>query len=515
MVELRAQLSYSQTKRKLAFFFFNIADSRVLLTIHSIDFAVIGVYLTVVLLMGIWIGRGKQGIADYLLAGRNLPWWALLGSIVATETSTVTFLSIPGLTYAESGDLRFLQLALGFLVGRGLIVVLLLPQYFRGRPFTAYQVLDRRFGPATKRTASVLFLITRNLADGLRLFLTAIVLREMVGWSLPVCILIIGLTTIVYTTIGGMKSVVWNDCLQLIVYLAGGVGALVIITRALPDGWQQLWAFAEQHDKLRLFDFRLDLRDQFTFWAGVVGGTFLSLGTHGTDQLMVQRYLCARSQRDAGRALLLSGFAVLAQFALFLLIGIGLACYDDQFRSGTALIHHDQVFAAFIVDHLPVGLAGLTLAAVFAAAMSRLSSSLNSSATSTVNDLYLSVARESLSPEHLVAISRRWTVVFGLIQIGVGIAAERFASHVVNDVLAIAGFTTGILLGVFLLGVLTRRVGQTAALTGMFVGITTMTYVKFQTELAWPWYAAVGATATFAAGLAASLVWTREMSPPK
>lgn len=486
-----------------------------LLTIHSIDFAIIGVYLFAVLMMGVWIGRGKQGLADYLLAGRNLPWWALLGSIVATETSTVTFLSIPGLTYADAGDLRFLQLALGFLVGRGLIVVLLLPLYFRGRPFTAYQVLDWRFGPATKRTSSILFLVTRNLADGLRLFLTAIVLREMVGWSLPICILIIGLTTIVYTTIGGMKSVVWNDCLQLIIYLAGGVAALVIITRALPEGWQQLWTFAEQNDKLRLFDFRWDVRDAYTFWAGLVGGTFLSLGTHGTDQLMVQRYLCARSQRDAGRALLLSGFAVFAQFALFLLIGIGLACYNDQFPSEMAMVRHDQVFAAFIVDHLPVGLAGLTLAAVFAAAMSTLSSSLNSSATSTVNDLYLSVARDPPSPERLVTISRGLTVVFGVIQIGVGIAAQHFASHVVNDVLAIAGFTTGILLGVFLLGVLTQRVGQTAALAGMFVGIATVTYIKFQTELAWPWYAAVGATATFSAGLVASFVWTRGTSPPK
>jgi Na+/proline symporter len=227
---------------------------------------------------------------------------------------------------------------------------------------------------------------------------------------------------------------------------------------------------------------------------------------------MVQRYLCARSQRDAGRALLLSGFVVFGQFALFLFIGIGLACYDYQYPTDILRDHHDEVFAAFIVNHLPVGIAGLTLAAVFAAAMSTLSSSLNSSATSTVNDLYLSVAKKPPSPERLVTISRLLTIVFGLIQIGVGIRAQHFASHVVNNVLAIAGFATGILLGVFLLGVLTQRVGQAAALIGMLVGITTVTTVKFQTELAWPWYAAVGASATFVTGLTVSVLWTRTPS---
>lgn len=487
-----------------------IPGNRVLLAIHSIDFALIGVYLCVVLVLGFWMGRGQRDISDYLLGGRNLPWWALLGSIVATETSTATFLSVPGIAYAKSGDLRFLQLALGYIVGRGVIVVLLLPQYFHGRLFTAYQVLDRRFGSATKQTASVLFLVTRNLSDGLRLFLTAIVLREMVGLSLPTCILIIGVTTIAYTTVGGMKSVVWNDCLQLVIYVAGGVLALVVIARELPGGWEQLWTFAEQNHKLRVFDFSGDPRQEFTFWAGIIGGAFLSLGTHGTDQLMVQRYLCARNLSDAGKALFLSGFVVLAQFALFLTVGIGLACFYHQYPPATAFQRGDRVFAAFMVDHMPIGVVGLTLAAVFAAAMSTLSSSLNSSATATVNDLYLPRVARSPSPQRLVAVSRLLTVVFGLIQIAVGIAAQYFATRVVSDVLAIAGFTAGILLGVFLLGVLTQRVGQVAVLVGMLGGIVVVSWAKFSTGLAWPWYAAVGAIATCLAGLVASLVWTRE-----
>jgi Na+/proline symporter len=298
----------------------------------------------------------------------------------------------------------------------------------------------------------------------------------------------------------------------LIIYLAGGVAALVIITGALPDGWHQLWTFAQQRDKLRMFDLRLDFREPYTLWAGIIGGAFLSLGTHGTDQMMVQRYLCARSQRDAGKALLLSGLAVFVQFALFLWIGIGLACFDSQFPPDTAPEHYDEVFAGFIVAHLPVGIAGLTLAAVFAAAMSTLSSSLNSSASSTVNDLYLSVVRHPPSPERLVVISRGLTVAFGLVQIGVGIVAQHFTQHVVTEVLAIASFVTGILLGIFLLGVLTHRVGQAAALIGMLVGISAVTCAKFQTGLAWPWYAAVGATITFVTGLVASLWLPRRPS---
>ena len=300
------------------------------IAIAPFDAAVLVTYLVAVVLFGLWMGRGQRDMNGYLLGGRDLPWWAILGSIVATETSTVTFLSVPGLTFATTqvgspaldpavgGDMRFLQLACGLVIGRWLIVQLLLPLYFRGRLFTAYQVLHERFGGATKNVASIVFLLARNVGDGLRLFLTAIVLEKLIGLPLPICIVLIGLLTIAYTFFGGIKSVVWNDCIQFVVYVAGGILALVVILQRLPGGWPQFVSFAERTSKFRLLDASVDLSVPFTLWAGIIGGAFLSLGTHGTDQMMVQRYLCARSERQAGRALLCSGFVVVLQFALFL-----------------------------------------------------------------------------------------------------------------------------------------------------------------------------------------------------
>jgi len=481
------------------------------LSIGTIDLTIIVAYLLAVVAFGLWVGRRTRDATDYLLGGRSLPWWAVFGSIVATETSTVTFLSVPGLAFAANGgDLRFLQLAFGYVLGRAVVVLVILPLYFRGQLFTSYQVLDQRFGGATKSTASVLFLVTRNLADGMRLFLTAIVLEKVVGLPLPTCIIFIGVATIVYTVFGGMRSVVFNDCVQLIVYMAGAVLALGVVVSRLPDGWSQVSAFAAETDKFRVFDFSFDFTQPYTFWAGIIGGMFLTMGTHGTDQMIVQRYLSARSQRDASVALLLSGVAVAIQFLLFLLLGVALAAFYHFVVPDATFENTDEVFATFIVRELPVGIVGITLAAAFAAAMSTLSSSLNSSAASAVNDLYLPTRKEELSPQRLVRLSRILTVVFGIVQIGVGIAARGFASNVVGDVLAIAGFTTGIILGVFFLGIFTQHVSQRAALIGLVGGIAYMTAIKFATSIAWPWFTIIGSAATFGLGYAASMATAKK-----
>jgi len=495
------------------------------LAISELDAAIIAAYMLGVVLFGIWMGRGQRNVAGYLVGGRSLPWWAVLFSIVATETSTVTFLSIPGLAFnPDGGSLVFLQLTFGYVLGRFVVVFLFLPHYFRGELFTAYQVLDRRFGGATKQTASLLFLVTRNLADGLRLYLTAIVLQHVLGVDLWLCITVIGATTILYTFLGGMKSVVWNDCVQFVIYVAGGVVAMAIILAYLgggwtapgdflanlPGGWTRLAAFAHEHDKFRLIDLTLDFSKPYTLWSGVLGGIFVTLASHGTDQLMVQRYLSARSRREASWALGLSGFVVCAQFALFLLIGVGLACFYHAFPPETPFPSFDRVFPAFIVDHLPVGVVGVIVAAVFAAAMSTLSSSLNSSAAAAVNDFYLSGRKEKPSERHLLRVSRLFTVAFGLIQIGVGIAGPLLKTTVVESVMAIAGFTTGVVLGVFFLGVLTKRASQRGVLLGLVGGLAIMTEIVVviplltdETMMAWPWYAIVGSAITFAIGLAA------------
>lgn len=492
------------------------------------DAAIIVVYLLGAVLFGVWVGRGQESISGYLVGGRSLPWWAVLFSIVATETSTVTFLSIPGLAFnPEGGSFVFLQLALGYIVGRLLIVVLFLPQYFRGELFTAYEVLHRRFGGATKQTASALFILTRTLADGLRLYLTAIVLQFVLGLDLWVSVVAVGATTIVYTWLGGMKSVVWNDCVQFAIYIAGAVVALAVILADLggawsgpgeffanlPGGWARLADFAAAHDKFRVLDFTFDLGRPYTIWAGVLGGIFVALASHGTDQLMVQRYLSARTRKEASWALGLSGPVVCAQFALFLLIGVGLACFYQTFQPQAHFDSNDQVFPAFIVAHLPTGVRGLVVAAVFAAAMSTLSGSLNCSAGAALNDFYLPWRKEKPSPEHLLRVSRALTVAFGLGQMAVGIAGQGLAMSVIEAAMAVALFTTGVILGVFFLGVLAPGVSQRGALLGLVAGLAVMAglvlalpAITGSRVLAWPWYALVGSLATFVTGLCASQV---------
>jgi SSS family transporter len=480
-------------------------------TTSILDLAVLAAYLAGVVAFGLWVGRGQRGAAGYMLGDRDLPWWGLLISIVATETSTVTFLSIPG--FAWSRDFTWIQLAAGFALGRVLVVVFLLPHYFSGDYFTAYEVLRKRFGGAVGQTASLLFVLTRSLADGLRLFLTAIVVQEMSGLSLPASVALVGLTTVVYTFVGGMKAVVWTDVAQFAVYVLGAVAAFAVLVARLPGGWGQLVEAASAAGKLRAIDLHLTLADPYVLWAGLVGGMFLTFGSHGADQLMVQRYLCARSRRQAGRALWLSGLVVLVQFAFFLLIGVGLFVFYRVFPPAVPFDRPDRVFVRFIVEELPAGIVGLVLGAVFAAAMSTLSSSLNSSATATVTDFYRPLVRPDASPAHLLRVTRALTVFFGLVQMGVAIAGQWLSRTVVEYVLTIAGFTTGITLGVFFLGIFTPRVGPRAALAGLLLGLSSITAVAFATPLAWPWYTMVGSLGTFGFGLLASYVWPAAPGP--
>lgn len=493
------------------------------LTLGFIDLLVLAVSLTATVLIGLKVSGKTTDLEAYLLGDRNLPWWAILGSIVATETSTATVLSVPGIGYGPVG-FRFLQLSLGYIIGRAVVVKVLLPLYFRGSLFTAYQVLDQRFGTRTKQAASILFLVTRNLGDGLRLFLAAMVLQQLAGWSFATSIIVMGVVTMFYTYFGGMRSVVWNDCLQFVIYMVGAIAAVFVIAANIPRGWSEISQYVTEHHKLQMFDFTLTWSNPYNIWAGVIGGAVLTIGTHGTDHMMVQRYLSGRSERDAGRAVFASGLVVFAQFAVFLFIGVELACYYANFPELT-FAKSDQVFAHFIVHSFPknTGLVGLMLAAILAAAMSTLSSSLNSSASALVNDFYLPSLRTPLPPERALQVTRYLTLLFGAIQIGVGFWAKQLDRTVVDNALTIAGFSAGLLLGVYSLGVLTRRVGQTAALMGAAIGLTVLLFIQFGVQplgaalqppqvwkpIAWPWLALVGATTTFGCGCLFALLGTR------
>lgn len=465
---------------------------------HPLDIFVIVAYVVGCTLLGIYLGAGSRGLKGYFLGESNVPAWAVMISIVATETSTASFLSVPGVAYA--GNLTYLQLALGYILGRVVVARVLLPGYFRREIFTAYEVLQRRFGGATRTTASILFLITRVMADGLRLFLAALVLQFITGWRIETSIIAVGLSTIVYTYLGGMKAVIWTDVVQFFIYILGAIVALLILLNRLPGGWGQVVRQAASVNKLRMFDFRPAYDVPFTFWAGLVGGMVLNAATHGADQMMVQRYLAARSERQAAGALIASGLVVFAQFALFLGIGIALFAFYREFPppSPETSIGKDREFAYFIVHYLPTGVLGLVVAAIFSAAMSTLSSSLNASASATINDLYRPLV-PGASDRHLLVLSKGLTATWGVAQMGTAFVAIGLKTNVVNNALMIASFTTGILLGLFLLGICTR-VGQPAALAGMLVGLAAVSYACFGTKLAWPWYALVGSATVFAVG---------------
>ena len=355
--------------------------------IGPVDALVAVVYVAASAALGIALGRGQANQRDFFLAGKRLPTWALLLSIVATETSTVTFLSVPGLSYVDGGDFRFLQLTFGYILGRLAIVVWLLPGYFRGEVLTAYQVLEQRFGLVTRRLASLVFLVMRNLADGLRLFLTAVALKVAIGLDMLTSILVTAIATAIYACFGGVRSVVWNDCIQFGVYIFGALAAAWLLLARIPGGWAELATFGEATGRFHMLDFSPSLTAAgMTIWSGCVGGAFLSLASHGADQLIVQRYLCAKSQASAAWALVLSGFIVFLQFALFLFIGVELACFHSVAEAASPLVQGDQALITFVVGHMGVGLKGLILAAILAATMSTLSSSFNSSASSLMND---------------------------------------------------------------------------------------------------------------------------------
>jgi len=402
----------------------------------------------------------------------------------------------------------------GYVVGRILIAWLLLPLYLRGELFSAYEVLRQRFGPAAQRTASALFLLTRTIADGLRLYLAGLLLHSCTRWNIELSVIAMAAVTLAYTFLGGMKAVIWTDVIQFLLKI-GGIVALVVIVTQLPDGWNTFTTIGTEAGKFRVFNFALDWTVPYTFWAGLIGGAFFTMASHGADQMMVQRYLCSRSLGEARAALVLSGFTVLLQFVLFLLIGVGLFVLVQTGRMSPPGGARDEVFGYFIVNRLPVGLVGLVIAAVLAAAMSTLSGSLNSSARATVTDFYKPL-RPGRSEGHYLLVSRALTVCWGLAQIGVGLIAVNFQQQrsVVDDVLAVASFTTGMVLGLFVLGRLRHPVQSWAALTGLVAGFLTVLAVWLLPRfgyvgLAWPWYAPIGTSVTVLVALVVQAVSDR------
>lgn len=442
-----------------------------------------------------FFGRRQQTTRQYFLAGHGVPWWAIAASIVATETSTITFISVPGIAWAKGGDFRFLQVVLGYVVARVIIAGVFMPWYFRGELVTVYELLQTRFGPPVKALAASLFVIMRTIADGVRLLLTAYVVAALLpAVDVATVIAVLGIVMIVFTLIGGIEAIVWIEVVQLAIYAGGALAAAVVLAGDV--GLAHAIDAGVAAHKFRLFDFSFDLTKTFTFWSGLIGGTFLTLSTHGTDQYMVQRYLCTDRPRSAAKAVVASGIAVLVQFAMFLFIGVLLFAFYGVRAPVSA---PDQVFPHFIANHLPAGLSGLVVAAILAAAMS---SSLNSIAATIVADLL-----RPRDDRHAMRLSRVLTVIAGVAQIAVGIAMQSSNRSALNIALAIASLINGPILGVFFLGA-TRRASTPGALAGMSAGLIAVALVAFTTPVAWPWYAVVGSVTTFAVDMIAAWIST-------
>ncbi len=451
---------------------------------------------------GVWLGRRRAGIDDYFLGGRQIPWWAVAACIVATETSTLTFIGVPGTAY--TGDWRFLQLAFGYVIGRFIVSLLLVPAYFRGVLFTSYELLQQRLGNGVRTLSSGIFLVSRTLADGIRLHACALVLALGVTGSTRtewVFILLLGAAMIVYTEQGGVKATVWTDTVQLFVYLAGAIVCVVAVSRLLPQGAVAALGQAAAAGKLRLIDTSFDLHQPFTLWAGLIGGVFLTLATQGTDHYLVQRLLVARSQREAAVGMALTGPLVLIQFVLFLVLGSLLWVY----YGGRAFARGDEVLPTFIATGLPPAATGFILAAIVAAA---LSPSLNSMASVTVRDFYVPHFRPQASEREQLRLGRLFTVVWGLAQIGMALLAQGVQSALEKG-LAVLGYASGPTVGAFLLAVLTRRATGRGTLVGMSAGLVASLVLLRAGGLGWTWNVAVGGVTTFAVGWAASLLMRR------
>ncbi len=465
--------------------------------LSSVDLSLVAIYLAGITLFGLQFRSKDRSLKSYFLADRKIPWWAIALSIVAAETSTLTIISVPGLAY--TGDWGFLQIVLGYLLGRIVVCILFLPRYFRGELLTAYEVIGERFGPRLHKLTAFLFLFLRAAAEGVRVFAVSIVVGIAIGTGDVLSIAIIVLLTLIYTLEGGMAAVIWTDVVQMALYVAGTTVSVFVLAHRVPGGWHAIHTVASSAGKLTIFHFAFSLSQTYTFWAGVAGGCFLTMASHGTDQLMVQRLLAAKNLRESRIALLASGGVILVQFALFLAIGTGLYYFYGNVTNG---VSPDRVFPTFIVSEMPRGVAGLMVAAILAAAMSNLSAAVNSLSSSSMVDFYLAWKPDADERER-ARLSRAMTFFWALLLFVLALMS-RSGGHVVEVGLSIASVAYGALLGVFLLGTLTKSATESGAIVGMIGGLVANVLLwkqpHFVPKVAWTWFVLIGSLLTFILG---------------
>ncbi len=475
-----------------------------------IDYIIIIVYLIIVASIGIISGGKQRTINDYFLGSKNVPWWAVCFSIVAAETSTLTFISIPGLAYIT--NMNFLQVTFGYLLGRIIVAYLFLPAYVNGNLNTAYSFLENRFGTKVRKFASIVFLFTRIAADGVRLFATAIPLKLMLNIEYHYAIIIIVLITLIYTYTGGVKGVIWVDALQFFIYIMGAVISVVFLMKIIPENFSSILLKATDAQKFSIFNFGFDdgllnfFKQPYTLISGLIGGAFLSMASHGTDQLVVQRLLATKTLKESQKAVIGSGIIIIFQFALFLFVGVLLFVYYGKLD-----IKSDEIFSLFIINKLPDGISGIIIAGLFAAALSTLAGSISSLSSSTMIDLYLPLKKKIIDDKTQLKISRLFTIMWAILLVFSALFFMNSSKAVVELALSIASFTYGGLLGTFLLGILIKKANQKDALIAFPVSIMFMILVILSKQVAWTWFTLIGVLITIIVGFISNHFVTKKI----
>jgi SSS family transporter len=488
------------------------------------DYGVLAGYFALCAFVGWWTGRGQKDAGEFFKGGGAMPTWAVCLSILASETSALTFCAVPGMAY--SGNYTYFQFVVGNLAGRLLVAFLFIPAFYTAGVTSVYEFLGIRFGPATRGVASLLFVITRILASGVRLTVAAIIVQAVTGWNFKGCVVAFTAVTVLYTVYGGIKSIIWTDVLQFFLFIGGAVLALILV--ATDVGAAGFERALEGTRKMQVLDPSLSLTKIYTILTALICGPILTFATHGTDQDLVQRMLTCRESRQGSRSVIFSGLISIPMILLFLFIGTSLyAFYFNHPDLRAALpARQDQIFPHFIVHQLPAGLRGLVIAAVFAAAMSTTSSAIGALALVAVVDGIKRFQKGPDEPARDLRLSRIMTAVMGALLVGVAIAFEKVSDSLLNLGLEVMTYAYGALLGVFVLGRVTRTRGSDAGnVAGMLLSVAVVLAVKFlinrqEIRIAWPWFTVIGFGVTFALGAlfpgrATSSAYRGASAPPR
>lgn len=453
------------------------------------DLIIVIAYLILVALIGIFSGGKQKSIRDYFLGAEKIPWIAVSFSIIAAETSALTFISIPGLAYKT--NFNFLQLTFGFLIGRIAVALILLPKYYQGEISTVYTYLEKRFGRKIRTFASVVFLLTRVASDGVRLFAASIPLYLLLNISPIYAIFIISLISLMYTYTGGMKAIIYVDAFQMTIYLGGATLIIIFIINQIEPN-----IFSDTNlinQKLSIINLGFEngllkfFKQPYTLLSGIIGGGFLSMASHGADQLIVQRLLALQNLRKSQLAIVTSGIIIVFQFAIFL--SIGFLLYNFY---GTLDIKSDEVLPKFIITQLPTGLSGIIIAGIFAAALSTLAGSISSLSSSTMIDLFLNNKKNLLDEKTKLLYSRWFTIFWTMILIASAVFFMNTDKAVVELALSISSFTFGGMLGTFLLGIFNKMVNEKIAIISFISSIILVSFIIIFKVVAWTWYVFIG-----------------------